>query len=127
MHTLSAYITYIILSIFITIFVSRTLSKNGRIFLVNGFSGNEELADSVNHLLVVGFYLVNLGFVLFRMRTGVAITSFEEVIVYLTSGLGIVLLVLGVAHFFNMYVIHMFGRNYFGTANDAISQSKHTA
>ena len=123
MFTLTAYITYIIFSIFITVLVSRTLSKNGRIFLVNGFSGNEELADSVNHLLIVGFYLVNLGFVLLRMRTGAAILNFEELIVYLTSGLGVVLLVLGVAHFFNMYVIHMFGRSYFAQTNSAIARS----
>ena len=112
MYTLTAYVTYIIISIFITVFVSRTLSKNGRIFLVDGFSGNEELADSVNHLLVVGFYLVNLGFVLLRMRTDGVIVSAEELIVYLTSNIGVVLLILGVAHFFNMYVIHKFGRKY---------------
>ena len=112
MFTSTTYITYIVISIFITIFVSRTLSKNGEVFLIDGFGGNVELAKSVNHLLVVGFYLLNLGFVLLRMRTNANISNLEDMIVYLSSGLGFVLLILGIAHFFNMYVIHMFRNSY---------------
>ena len=108
MLTSTNYMIYIMFSVFITVFVSRTLSKNGLPFLVDGFNGDVELAKSTNHLLVVGFYLVNLGFVLLRMRTGVVVDTVEEIIVYQASGLGLVLLVLGIAHFFNMYVIHRF-------------------
>ena len=122
--TSTAYIIYIGFSLLITVFVSRSLSKNGRIFLVNGFSGNEELADSVNHLLVVGFYLVNLGFVLLKMRTGVSIHGLEGLIVYLASSIGFVLLVLGIAHFFNMYVINRFGRNYSVRPNTATQPAR---
>lgn len=105
------YAIYIIISVFITVYVSRTLSKNGLAFLVAGFRGNVELANSTNHLLVVGFYLVNLGFVLLRMQTNVMIDSVEQLIVYQASGIGLVLLVLGLAHFFNMYVIHAISRS----------------
>lgn len=105
------YAVYLAFSIFITIFVSRTLSKNGLPFLIEGFKGNVELACSTNHLLVVGFYLVNLGFVLLRMQTNVRIDTVEQLIVYQASGLGLVLLVLGLAHFFNMYVIHRMSRS----------------
>ncbi len=100
------YIVYIAFSVFITVYVSRTLSKNGLPFLVEGFRGNVELAESTNHLLVVGFYLVNLGFVLLRMQTNVYVDNLEHLIIYQASGLGLVLLVLGFAHFFNMYVVH---------------------
>lgn len=105
------YLVYIIISVFITIYVSRTLSKNGLAFLIAGFKGNIELATSTNHLLVVGFYLVNLGFVLLRMQTNVIVNTVEELIIYQASGVGLVLLVLGVAHFFNMFVIHRISRS----------------
>ena len=108
MLTTINYIVYITLSIGFTVFVSRTLSRNGLPFLVEGFGGNEVLAESTNHLLVVGFYLVNLGFVLLRMRTGIDIPDVDALIVYQASGLGLVLLVLGAMHFFNMYVVHRF-------------------
>lgn len=100
------YTIYISLSVFITVYVSRTLSCNGLAFLIEGFKGNLELAKSTNHLLVVGFYLVNLGFVLLRMQTTGSIDTVEQIITYQASGIGLVLLVLGFAHFFNMLVIH---------------------
>ncbi len=111
MLTSTSYLIYIIISVFITVYVSRTLSRNGLTFLIAGFRGNKELATSTNHLLVVGFYLVNLGFVLLRMRSNVAIESIDRLIVYQASGIGLVLLVLGLAHFFNMYVIHRISRS----------------
>ena len=55
----TTYISYVVLSVVLTVWVAQTLHKNGRVFLVEVFSGNEALADSVNHLLVVGFYLIN--------------------------------------------------------------------
>ena len=107
MYTSATYLIYIIFSIVITVFVARTLSKNGVIYLEDGFNGNTHLAASVNHMLVVGFYLLNLGFALLRMKTNIAISNFEQMLAYLSSGLGFVLFALGIAHFFNMYVIYI--------------------
>ena len=108
MFTSAAYLIYIAISAIVTVLVSRTLSKNGQTYLIDGFNGNKILAKSVNHMLVVGFYLLNLGFVLLRMKTNVLIDSIEGLIVYLSSGIGFVLFALGIAHFFNMWVIHKF-------------------
>jgi len=63
------YLTYLLISIALTVWVARTLHKNGRIFLVDSFLGNEALADSINHLLFVGFYLINLGFVTLALKS----------------------------------------------------------
>src|SRR5262249_23199559 len=57
------YLIYLLISVALTVWVARTLHKRGAIFLVDAFHGNAELAASVNHLLVVGFYLINIGFV----------------------------------------------------------------
>ena len=71
----TTYLAYLAISTALTIWVARTLHKNGRVFLVESFLGNEELADSVNHLLVVGFYLLNIGFVTLALKYGVAVTT----------------------------------------------------
>ena len=97
------YIAYTIISIAMTIWVARTLHRNGRIFLVEAFGGKEEMADSVNHLLVVGFYLINFGFILLYLRFGTKPETVVEGIEYIATKLGVVLLVLGFMHFFNMF------------------------
>lgn len=105
--TLLAYLMYAVISIGVTIWVARTLSVNGRVFLVDVFAGNERLADSVNRLLVVGFYLINLGFVSLVLMTGGELTTMREVVELLSRKLGLVLLILGFLHLFNIFV---FGR-----------------
>jgi hypothetical protein len=104
------YSTYLAISIGLTIWVGRTLSRSGKVFLDDAF-GNERLADSVNHLLVVGFYLLNLGYVSVAMRDGRTVTDTESVMEALSKKLGLVLLVLGVVHLFNVFALGRYRRN----------------
>ncbi len=98
------YLAYLAISIALTVWVARTLHKNGRIFLVDAFAGNEPLADSVNHLLVVGFYLINIGYVALALREARAPDDLREVLELLSTKLGVVMLVLGAMHFFNLLI-----------------------
>jgi len=99
------YLAYIGLVILITVFVARTLSKNGVLFLIDGFAGDIPLARSVNHLLVVGFYLINLGFALVRMESRQSIETLDTALLFLAQNIGLVLLVVGVMHMFNLFLI----------------------
>jgi len=100
----ATYLVYILISVTLTIWVARTLYKRGGIFLIDAFHGNKELADSVNHLLVVGFYLINIGFVSLALKTGDVINTSRAAIELLSDKMGMVLLILGGMHFFNLYV-----------------------
>jgi hypothetical protein len=101
-ETVITYGLYLALAVAMTIWVAKTLHKSGRIFLVECFHGNEELADSVNHLLVVGFYLINIGFVSLYLKTTETVTGAQGVFETLSGKMGVVLLMLGGMHFFNL-------------------------
>src|SRR3954463_12026139 len=98
-----SYLTYVAISIALTVWVARTLHRNGRVFLVEAFHGNEHMADSVNHLLVVGFYLINVGFVVLALKFGDKPVDVQTAIEFLSTKVGLVLVVLGGMHFFNMF------------------------
>ena len=100
----ATYLIYLIVAVPLTIWVARTLSRNGRIFLIDVFHGNEAFADAVNRLLVVGFYLVNLGFVTLFLRTGGAVLDANGVFEELSVKLGTVMLVLGGLHLTNVWI-----------------------
>ena len=104
MTIVSSYLAYLAISILVTVWVAQTLHKHGRIFLVDSFMGNEALADSVNHLLVVGFYLINVGYVSVALRASAKPNDLAEAIEYLSTKIGVVLLVLGVMHFINIRI-----------------------
>jgi hypothetical protein len=107
---LVTYLGYVLVSVALTVWVGRSLFRNGRVFLVDVFDGNRELAGSVNHLLVVGFYLINLGFISLALRTGNAVATATGAVELLSRKLGLVLLVLGVMHMGNVWALNRMRR-----------------
>ncbi|GAA4854936.1 hypothetical protein [Kitasatospora terrestris] len=108
--TVVSYAAYLPIATGVTVWVARTLSRNGRLFLSDVFAGDERLADAVNHLLVVGFYLINLGFVALWMRNDETVDSTAGIFNALSYKLGTVLLLLGVMHLGNVYVLNRIRR-----------------
>jgi len=98
------YVIYLLASIALTVWVAKVLFKNGRIFLVDIFHGNNELADSVNKLLVVGFYLVNIGYMSLALKEYGSIASMQVVVEVLSYKLGWIILILGGMHFINLVI-----------------------
>lgn len=97
-----AQLSYLVLTISLAIWVCETLHKNGRLFVVDAFHGDEARGAAVNQLLRVGFYLVNLGFIMFFLSTGTYPEVAGDIIPYLAQKLGVVSIVLGGMHYFNM-------------------------
>src|SRR3954468_24013811 len=98
MYVVGAYAAYLTISISLTVWVARSLMKNGRVFLIDTFLENETLADSVNHLLVVGYYLINTVYVTLALKYGTKPNDLPEKIEALSTKVGLVLLVLGGMH-----------------------------
>jgi hypothetical protein len=105
MYVIACYFSYLAISIALTIWVARTLQRSGRVFLIEAFHGNADLADSVNRLLVVGFYLINVGYIALALKTHEPLRTLREVIELESTKLGVVLLILGGMHFFNILVL----------------------
>ena len=103
------YYIYIAASVLLTIWVGRTLYRNGRPFLVSVFK-EDGLADSVNRLLVIGFYLVNFGAAAILINTGGVPGSIADMLKQTVTRIGVVLLVLGFMHFNNLLVLHIIRR-----------------
>jgi hypothetical protein len=114
------YAVYLMVSIALTIWVAKVLFTNGRVFLVDIFLGNTALADSVNKLLVVGFYLINIGYISLALKEAGVIANVQTVIEVLSYKLGWIILILGGMHFLNLFV-------FFKLRNRAKQQFKYEA
>ena len=106
--TVTTYVAYLVISIPLTIWVGRTLYRNGGLFLVDVFKGDEVLAGAVNHLLVVGFYLLNLGYVALALKLTDPVVGARGSIEALSMKIGLVSVVLGVVHLTNVFVLNAF-------------------
>ncbi|MFZ5746106.1 MAG: hypothetical protein ACOY45_00445 [Pseudomonadota bacterium] len=106
----TVYALYLVIALAITIWVARTLSRSGEVFLIRCFGHDETLARSTNHLLVVGFYLVNIGFITLTLSLGSEPATIPEAIRFLSAKVGLAVIAVGAMHFFNMGAIAHFGR-----------------
>ncbi|WP_248580159.1 hypothetical protein [Nocardioides sp. InS609-2] len=102
--TVGAYLAYLAVTIPLVVWVARTLSRHGKVFLADVFAGNDTLAEAVNTLLVVGFYLLNLGFVSLYLRIDAPVPDLGGLVETLSVKVGVVTLTLGALHFVNVYV-----------------------
>ncbi|MBL8955682.1 MAG: hypothetical protein JNK82_33215 [Myxococcaceae bacterium] len=109
-YPFAQHVLYLVISLAVTLGVGRTLFKHGAAFLADTFVGKEKLAEAVNQLLLVGFYLINCGWVVLSMKSSATPASLEDVIENLSTKVGAVLVVLGVMHFFNLYVFNRMRR-----------------
>jgi hypothetical protein len=107
---MTTYVVYLLLSVVLTVWVASVLSKHGKVFLADVFNRDEHLVVAVNQLLVVGFYLINIGFVALWLRTSDTIINASQVVETLAVKLGTVALVLGGVHLVNVWVFNRFRR-----------------
>ena len=105
MIIIGSYIAYLAISIVATVWVAQTLHRQGRVFLIESFTGNEPVARSFNHLRVVGFYLISLGTAAVLLPCGARPTDLAAAIESVGSKIGVVLLVLGMLHFISVSIL----------------------
>lgn len=103
----TTYVVYLAIAAYVTIVVGYNLHKHGRPFLIDIFSGNSRLADSINHLLLVGYYLTNGILVTQTLTCHVEVTVWGDLVRVLGEKIGFMLLVLAGMHSFNLIVLHV--------------------
>ena len=123
-HVVLAYALYLLISIPLTVLVARTLSKHGRTFLTEVFRDSPGLANAVNQLLVVGFYLISLGFVTLFLTSGDDIVNAREVFEMLSVKVGTVALVLGFMHLRNVRVFNGIRRRHLAPKPQSVPVSQ---
>ena len=103
-------ISYIFITILLVVYVANYLFRNGKTFLNSAFKGAEEVANSINNLLKMGFYLVNIGYALISIKININILDVSGLLEILAIKIGLIVLILGAMHFFNMYILYLIGK-----------------
>ena len=100
---LTGYFIYLPIALLLTFIVSRTLFKNGKIFMLDIFKGREEIANATNRLFETGFYLLNLGFALMILKLDIYTNTYQALVEALSYKIGGFAIYLGVMLFLNLY------------------------
>jgi len=111
-YNVMAYIIYLLITVYVIVIVGNTLHKNGRPFLINVFHQNILLADSINSLLLTGYYLLNIGYSIITLKIWVKIYTFRQLAEIVSFKIGTILFLLGVMHLFNIWVLIIAQKKY---------------
>jgi hypothetical protein len=97
--------------IFIITYVGRFFFTNGRIFIISLLNGNVTLADRVNKILLLAYYLFNVGYTLQILNHWQLVSNLEMLLATLIGNVAVLILILAVTHYFNMLVIYFLSKS----------------
>ncbi len=104
-YLILGYAVYLVVAIGLIVWLGRTLSANGEVFLRDVFDDQPDLARAVNQLLTVGFYLLCLGYAFLTMQGETLYQTPIGTAELLAAKLGMLMLTLGGVHLFNVFVL----------------------
>lgn len=99
---LISYFIYIGIVAYVTIWVGKDLHQNGRFFIALAIGERNSAIDQINNILLIGYYLLNIGFALLKIKNWNILFSASEMIASLSENIGQILLLLGSIHVFNV-------------------------
>jgi len=102
-YNILSYTIYLPLIFFITIKVGWMFYKNGELFLMNLFENNLALIKNVNNILLMGYYLVNLGYSVLTISHWEKINNSIQLINVLSYTLGRIIILLALLHYNNIF------------------------
>jgi len=111
-YNVMAYLFYLLITVYVIVIVGNILYKNGRPFLINVFHQNISLADSINSLLLTGYYLLNIGYSIIALRIWTEIATFQQLTEIVSFKIGTILFLLGTTHLFNIWVLMIAQKKY---------------
>lgn len=100
------YLCYLPIVIGLTIYVSKILFKNGKLFMIDIFKGKEDIALATNKLFEIGFYLINIGWALLILKISYYSSegmSYQGLIEILSKKIGGFSIYLGLMLFLNLF------------------------
>jgi len=109
-YNVLTYLLYLFIILYVVIYVGTMLYRNGIHFLVNTFHGDKVLAMALNKFLIAGYYLVNIGYSIIVLKIWQKVESFQNMVEVLSFKAGIIILMLGIMHLFNLLCCVLIGK-----------------
>lgn len=109
-YNISSYLIYSWISIYIIYWVGKLFHSNGRIFILRLFDQNESLTDTTNNILLIAYYLFNIGYVVLQFSFWEKVTSMEAMIASISMKAGLLLMILAIAHYLNIMIIYFLSK-----------------
>ena len=105
---IQAYVIYGSFTIYTIWYLGKILHQNGRHYILMIFD-DESWGDFINNSLLMGYYLLNIGWVFITINNWQTIKNTTQLLEVIGYKFGSILLILGVMHWFNIMALYAYG------------------
>lgn len=105
-----AYSIYLLVTVYVTVVVGYGFHKHGHYLILDLFNGNEPATKAINNMLLVGYYLVNIGYLALSITTWPTLVNWADTIGLLFDRVSIILILLGLLHVNNIVWLHILSK-----------------
>ena len=106
-YNILSYLVYGCISIYIIYYVGKLFHRNGRIFILQLFNEDEALTDTTNNILLLAYYLFNIGYSILQFSLWETVSGLDSLIASISMKTGTLILILAVTHYFNISLIYI--------------------
>lgn len=107
---LLAYAIYAAITVYIIYWVGKAFHTNGRIFILQLFRHDEAMTDTTNNILLIAYYLFNIGYAILQLSYWEKVTDLATLISSITTKMGMLIIILAVTHYGNMTLIYFLSK-----------------
>lgn len=108
----ATYILYLVFSVIVVLYVGNFCFQNGKVYIRNYFPNDLSIGNALNNSLLVAYYCLNIGLAIWSLHSIKRIHSLPEVLVELCSKFSAILLIIGILHFSNIYIVHLIHKHF---------------
>lgn len=105
-----AYIIYLVIITYIIFWLGKQFHSKGSVFILSLYNGDAAATDAINNILLIAYYLFNLGYAFLKLQQWETVYNFQELIASIGVNIGTLLLILSTTHYFNMFLIYILSK-----------------
>ena len=99
------YAVYLLITILIIGRVGRICYQNGNIYVAQLIPDHMELCHKINQILLLGYYLMNIGYCAMTLISWEKITTFNQLIEVIAYKSAIIIGTIALMHYLNIYIL----------------------
>ncbi|MFC7773742.1 hypothetical protein [Flavobacterium sp. GCM10027622] len=102
---IAGYVIFLIIISYIILVVGKICYRNGNIYVASLIPEHMDLCQQINKMLLIGYYLVNLGYSAMTIVNWEAITSIQQLVEIIATKTAIIVLLLSLLHYTTIFIL----------------------
>ncbi|MEC5156294.1 hypothetical protein [Chryseobacterium sp. MP_3.2] len=105
MYNILSYFLYFSFTIPVIVFVGWKCFKIGKVYLLDVLK-DDEICNSVNKLLLLGYYLFNVGYIAISISNWGKTDTYYQLVEVVSTKIALILIIISLLHYVNIAMLY---------------------